>query len=95
MKDLKIIYTINPVFKSCPECHAAGTLHRSRARSVFEQILKRISFYNVYRCKNCGWRGYLSTLTITRDSFKNLVIYLTLMGGAAFIIRFIVTKFLN
>ncbi len=94
MKELKIIYSINPVFKKCPECGAPGTLHRSRARTFFEQMLKKVSFYNIYRCKNCGWRGYLSTLTITKSSITNLFIYTVLVLVSAFVIRFVLTKFL-
>jgi predicted nucleic-acid-binding Zn-ribbon protein len=94
MKDLKIIYSINPVFKKCPECGAPGTLHRSRARTFFEQIIKKVSFYNIYRCKNCGWRGYLSTLIITKNSIINLLIYILLILGSAYIIRFVLTRFL-
>lgn len=94
MKDLKIIYSINPVFKKCPSCGAPGSLHRSRARTVFEHLIKSISFYNIYRCKNCGWHGYLSTLTITKQSLINLAIYFVLILGSAYLIRFILLRFL-
>ncbi|MFH0735966.1 MAG: hypothetical protein V1773_00155 [bacterium] len=94
MKDLKLIYSRNPIFRKCPECKAPNVLHRSRARSMFEQAIKRFTFFNIYRCKNCGWRGYLSSLTITKVSLKNLGIYLILMSIAFLIISFVLSKFL-
>lgn len=94
MKDLKIIYSVNPVFKKCPECGKVGFLHRSRARTMKEQAIKRFTFWNIYRCKECGWRGYLSNLTITKNSLRNLAIYVVLAGVTAFIVKFVLTKFI-
>ncbi len=94
MKDLKLIYSRNPIFRKCPECNMPASLHRSRSRSFIEQALKRFTFFNTYRCRNCGWRGYLSTLTITKDSVKNLAVYTLLVLTSVIIIRFVLTKFL-
>ena len=93
MKHLKLIFRRNPIYESCPDCGLPGTLHRSRARSFFEKILKRF-FIQHYRCKKCGWRGKRLMYTFTWDSVKNLAFYLFIAVIAAVIIRFILTKFI-
>ncbi len=93
MKDLKIIYSLNPVFKKCPSCGSAGTLHRSRSRNALEHLIKKLTFYKIYRCKSCGWRGYLSSFVITKRSFINLFIYIMLILGTVYIIRFTILRY--
>jgi FlaA1/EpsC-like NDP-sugar epimerase len=41
----------------CPRCHAFA-LHRSHARSIVERIKKEFSDQRLYRCDECGWRGW-------------------------------------
>jgi FlaA1/EpsC-like NDP-sugar epimerase len=45
----------------CPKCQS-GRAHRSRARSLTERIRKEISDERLYRCEDCGWRGWLLPL---------------------------------
>ena len=86
--DYKIIVSKNPVFDKCPSCGAIGTLHRSRARNVKEQIIKAVTPFKLYRCKKCGWRGYRSTITLTIGSLKAVLLYLFLAAITALIVRF-------
>lgn len=43
----------------CPHCGKFGTLHRSRSRNFKERMIKFFLPYKIYRCKECGWRGYI------------------------------------
>jgi hypothetical protein len=89
----KVLFHRNPQFAKCPSCKAVGTLHRSRAKTMIEQILRRITFLKTYRCKTCGWRGYRSTLILTRKSVKNLVIYITLILLTAYLANYFILHF--
>ena len=42
----------------CPDC--GGHIHRSRARGFNEKLVKTFTHYRAYRCKECGWRGWLT-----------------------------------
>ncbi len=94
MRELKVIYYKDPGFEKCPECGNI-TLHRSRSRNLFEKFLKRFTFFKIYRCRSCGWRGYRSTLTLTMGSFKDVFIILILLGITAILVLFVIKKFLN
>lgn len=94
MKTPKILIHRNPQFSKCPSCRQSAVLHHSRARNMTEQIIKKITFYKLYRCKECGWRGYLSTIILTSESFKAFIMYGALIILTGFLIRFILLKFL-
>lgn len=93
MSSSKIFINRNPYFSRCPECKKMGSLHRSRSRNMIEQIIRRITFYKTFRCKECGWRGYRSSVIITKRSFKNIVTYLILILVTAFLARFLLLRF--
>lgn len=94
MKELKIFTHSNPQFGRCPGCNEVGSLHRSRARSMKEQIIKKITFFKLFRCTTCGWRGFRSTFTITQQSLKSIALYATLILATVLIIRLVLTKFI-
>ncbi|MHB8581109.1 MAG: hypothetical protein ACYDA4_14805 [Ignavibacteriaceae bacterium] len=79
MNKSKIIFKRNPAYSRCPSCNQSNTLHRSRARNLKEDIIKRFTFFKIYRCRNCGWRGYLSTLKLTLSSMKYSIFYMLLL----------------
>jgi hypothetical protein len=43
----------------CPECGCL--LHRSHSRTSFEKLFKSVSSQRLYRCHECGWRGWLNS----------------------------------
>ncbi len=43
--------------RKCPRCKS-GDIHRSRAKSKWENWRKRITNRRPYRCRACGWRGW-------------------------------------
>lgn len=47
------------LLESCPHCGRVGTLHRSRSRNFKERMIKFFLPYKIYRCRECGWRGFI------------------------------------
>jgi DNA-directed RNA polymerase subunit RPC12/RpoP len=41
----------------CPKCKSEAA-HRSRSRSRWEAWRKEITGKRLYRCPDCGWRGW-------------------------------------
>lgn len=92
MKSKDFVFRKNPVFGRCPSCNLPNTIHRSRARNWKESVIKKLTFYKIYRCNKCGWRGYLSTITLSSASIKNLFIYMLLGSVTALIINQLLKK---
>jgi predicted RNA-binding Zn-ribbon protein involved in translation (DUF1610 family) len=92
---LKVLIQRNPIFSKCSSCNSVGTLHKSRARGAWEQFVKKFTIFKLYRCKNCGWRGYKSTIILTTESLKTLVIYIALAVVSGFIINFVIKRFIS
>jgi FlaA1/EpsC-like NDP-sugar epimerase len=46
--------------QNCPTCQAG--VHRSRAKGVVERIKKDFTAQRLFRCAECGWRGWLMPL---------------------------------
>jgi predicted RNA-binding Zn-ribbon protein involved in translation (DUF1610 family) len=47
--------------QACPKCRT-GRVHRSKARTMFERFQRELKDERLYRCDECGWRGWLSPL---------------------------------
>lgn len=94
MRTPRILIYRNPQFSKCPSCKGVGALHHSRAKNMWEQIIKKITFFRLYRCKECGWRGFLSTVVLTNESLKAVMIYVGLVLVSGYLIRLILLKFL-
>jgi FlaA1/EpsC-like NDP-sugar epimerase len=45
----------------CPKCRSTR-VHRSRARSMTERLLRDWKTERLFRCADCGWRGWLAPL---------------------------------
>ena len=80
-------------FDKCPKCKSVGKLRRSRAKTPFEQGIKKIGIFNYYRCRECDWRGSRLNVGFGKASLKTLLIYLLLMIATAVIVQFVVQKF--
>ncbi len=93
MRSKRNIFKKNPLFEKCPSCSSLNTLHRSRARSWKETFVKNTTFFRMYRCRQCGWRGYLSTFSITFYSLKILLYYMAIAAVVAFIVKEILKRF--
>lgn len=50
----------------CPNCK--GMVRRSRARSFSERIWKELTSSRLYRCDECGWRGWLTPIEFGKSA---------------------------
>ena len=41
----------------CPAC--GWRVHHSHARGWREKFIRAVTSYKLYRCRECGWRGWL------------------------------------
>jgi hypothetical protein len=82
------------LFDQCPKCSSAGSLRRSRGRNVLEQAVKKSGFLNIYRCRECGWRGIKAHFSLRSISFKKILFYIFLMLVSAYIIKYLLLKFI-
>ena len=41
----------------CPAC--GWRVHHSHTRSFREKFIRAVTSYKMYRCRECGWRGWL------------------------------------
>lgn len=89
----KVFIYRNPQLSRCPNCSALATLHRSRARNMWEQVVRKTTFLKTYRCKECGWRGFRSTVTITKKSLKAVIIYVSLILLTAWLARYFIINY--
>ena len=92
MQTAKVLIRRNPQFGQCPSCKKVGTLHRSRSKTMTEQIMRKVSFFRIYRCKECGWRGFRSTLVITRKSLRNVFMYFLLVCVTAYVVQYLIAN---
>ncbi len=51
-----------PILTEQPCPHCAGTLHRSRTRTLRDRIRKNLTTLRPFRCEDCSWRGWLIPL---------------------------------
>ena len=47
--------------RKCPKCQS-GNLHRSRTRSTWETLRRKITGKRPYRCYTCNWRWWEADL---------------------------------
>ncbi len=88
----RIIYHKDPTYFACPKCGKVNVLKRSRPRSIMERVIKTTTIYKLYRCHNCGWRGYRSTIMLTWQSFLTFFMYIALALAAAFIVLQVIKR---
>lgn len=88
IKQKQVILRLDPSYKKCPSCGEVNVLRRSRTKNIFENLLRLTKIYKMYRCRKCNWRGALSTVIITTQSFKNLSVYVIIL----FFIWYIISK---
>lgn len=70
----------------CPSCKSESTLRNSRARNTKERIIKTITWFELYRCKKCSWRGWRTNIVLEQRAIKKIIIYTLLMVIAAFVV---------
>jgi len=61
------VHIRNPDEQTCPRCQV-GRAHRSRASTVPERIKRELSRKRLFRCGDCGWRGWLVPMSCGNDA---------------------------
>lgn len=92
--NLRVLYRTDARITPCPDCQKFGTLKRSRSRNTVEKIIKIFTPLTTFRCKECGWRGYKSSYVFKTASVKAILIYLFILLATAFVVRFILLRFI-
>ncbi|HEY7751216.1 MAG TPA: hypothetical protein VH917_02905 [Ignavibacteriaceae bacterium] len=77
---------------TCPNCSNPNSLRNSRARTSLEKLIKAFTWYDLYRCNSCGWRGYKSGFRLTVKLIKKILLYIILMLLSAFIVAQILKR---
>jgi len=89
---LRIFFKTFPETTKCPSCRRVGTIRRSRARNLFETLVKSSKMAGSYKCRDCGWRGILKKYTINRYSIITMTFYIILILLVAYIISMVLQK---
>jgi predicted RNA-binding Zn-ribbon protein involved in translation (DUF1610 family) len=89
---LKIFFKAFPETSKCPSCGKIGTIRRSRTRNFLETAAKSTGVVSIYKCRECGWRGFLKRYMINRYSFFTVIFYGILILSVAYIITQILKK---
>jgi predicted RNA-binding Zn-ribbon protein involved in translation (DUF1610 family) len=83
---LKIFFKAFPETSKCPSCGKIGTIRRSRAKSFWESLIKASRIANMYKCRECGWRGIQKKYLVNKFSFITISFYSILIVLVAYII---------
>jgi hypothetical protein len=92
MKTTRILLRVDPLFTKCPSCRLPNSLRYSHSRNWLESLVKKTTFLKMCRCEKCGWRGYLSTLSLNSKSYKYLAIYIGLIILVAYLVSLILKR---
>ncbi len=84
--NLKILFKAFPENSKCPSCGNFGRLRKSRSRNFLENVFKFSRLLGIYKCRECGWRGYLKKYTFNRYSLITLSFYLLIVVTVGYII---------
>jgi predicted RNA-binding Zn-ribbon protein involved in translation (DUF1610 family) len=84
---LKIFFKTYPETSRCPSCGKIGAIRRSRTKNFMEATLKSTRLANLFKCRECGWRGVLIKYTVNKYSFITFFLYAILIVSVAYVIR--------
>jgi hypothetical protein len=83
---LKVFYKTYPETSRCVSCNKIGRIRRSRSRNVFESLIKMTRIWGIYKCRECGWRGIKSKISLSSDSFITIILYIAIIVVVAYIL---------
>jgi predicted RNA-binding Zn-ribbon protein involved in translation (DUF1610 family) len=76
----------------CPQC--GGHTHRSHTNRLSERIVRSLSSRRLYRCRDCGWRGWLRRRKPTprRHNLRTVISLLVTLKITTLLALYIVEK---
>lgn len=95
LKSKKVVFHRDASFSKCPSCKQYNTLRRSKTRSLLEGAIKNLTWFKIYRCTNCGWRGYKSTFIVTMDGVKLIATYIAIALATGYAVKFVIQRFVK
>jgi predicted RNA-binding Zn-ribbon protein involved in translation (DUF1610 family) len=95
LKSKRVVFQRDASFSKCPSCKQYNALRRSKTRNLFEGFIKNVTWFKVYRCTNCGWRGYKSIFILTLDGIKAVATYLFIALVTGFAVQFVIQRFVK
>ncbi|MBN8546664.1 MAG: hypothetical protein J0L60_11100 [Ignavibacteria bacterium] len=54
-----------------------------------------MTWFKIYRCTNCGWRGYKSTFIVTMDGVKLIATYIAIALATGYAVKFVIQRFVK
>jgi predicted RNA-binding Zn-ribbon protein involved in translation (DUF1610 family) len=90
--NLKLIIKKNITLSRCPNCNDVATLRRSRSRSFFERIMKKLKF-KYYSCQKCGWRGSRFAFKLAKNYKVLIIFYIILSFVTAVLVQKLLTSY--
>jgi hypothetical protein len=82
----KKIFTSRKIFLlNCPSCGKVGNIHKSKSRTIKENLLKYLFFFGYFRCWECDWRGILVKRAVIKQSLKLLFFYFIIAVCSSFV----------
>ncbi|MDR3626957.1 MAG: hypothetical protein P4L45_09000 [Ignavibacteriaceae bacterium] len=85
----------NPMFQNCPQCLKSNTLRKSHPRNWKEALADNLTFFKMYRCRECGWRGHLSTYNSSALSAKLILFYASVVIVVSYIVLTVLSKLVH
>jgi hypothetical protein len=89
---LKVFYKTYPETSRCVSCSKIGRIRRSRSRNLLESLIKMTNIWGIYKCRECGWRGIKSKISMNSNSIFTLILYLIIIVSVAYILIKILNK---
>ena len=83
----------NSQYGVCPACKTIGSLKRSHSKNMFEQVIRKLTLFKPYRCKECGWRGLKFGVAFSKKFYKRMFYYVLLMVMAGLIARYFIVNY--
>ena len=62
----------------CPDC--GWRIHHSHTRGLKEKVVRAVTRYKMYRCRECGWRGWMAKASAPMSKHRLRTTLIILLG---------------
>jgi predicted RNA-binding Zn-ribbon protein involved in translation (DUF1610 family) len=76
----------------CPAC--GWRIHHSHTRGVKERFVRAVTPFKMYRCRECGWRGWMSkaSVSVGKHRLRTLLIVILALLITLLVALYLVEK---